>query len=76
MGEDVDVADSGVEAIADRDVDKPVFAAERDSGFGAIFGQGEEPFAGAPTHDDAERAIQSIAGAEGAVGGHDEEWVA
>ena len=60
LGQHIDVADAGVEAVADGDIDQPVFAAERDGGFGAVLGQGEEPFARAAAHDDSEGARQGI----------------
>jgi hypothetical protein len=46
LGEDVDVAQVGVDAVGEGDVDDAVLAGEGDGGLGAIAGEGEEPFAG------------------------------
>ena len=50
----VDVAEAGVDAIADRDIHQAVFARERHRGFGALLRQGKEPRARAAAHDDGE----------------------
>jgi hypothetical protein len=54
LGEDVDPAQSGIDAIAYRDIDDPIFSRERHGGFGALLGQGEEPRAGAASHHNRE----------------------
>ena len=46
LGEDVDVAEVGVDAVGEGDVDDAVLAGERNGRLGAIAGEGEEPFAG------------------------------
>ena len=43
------------ETIADRNVHQTVFAPQRHRRFGAFFGQGKQPGAGASTHDNGER---------------------
>ena len=45
LGQDVDLLDSGVEQIAQNEIDDFVFAAERDAGFGAIGRNLSQPFA-------------------------------
>ena len=42
LGECVDACEARVQAVADGYVDEAVFAADRDGGFGAVFGQGIE----------------------------------
>ena len=42
LGECVDACEAGVQAVADGYVDEAIFAADRDCGFGAVFGQGIE----------------------------------
>lgn len=39
LGEDVDLVDVAVEAVADGDVDEPVVSAEGNGGFGSLFGE-------------------------------------
>ena len=46
LGEDVDVAQIGVDAVGEGDVDDAVLAGEGDGGLGAIAGERKEPFAG------------------------------
>ena len=55
LGEDVDVAQVGVDAVGEGDVDDAVLAGEGDGGLGAIAGEGEEPFAGTTGKQDAKR---------------------
>jgi hypothetical protein len=43
LGEDVDAAEVGVDAVGEGDVDDAVLAAKGDGGFGAIAGEREEP---------------------------------
>ena len=73
LREQVDAADAGVEAIADRDVDEAVFAAQRDGWLRAVLGQREEPLARAATHDDAEGAGKGFTGLGGIFCGHDSQ---
>jgi hypothetical protein len=46
LGEDVDLAQAGVDAVGEGDVDDAVVAAERDCRLGAIAGQWKEAFSG------------------------------
>ena len=39
LGEGVDACEARVQAVADGYVDEAIFAADRDGGFGAVFGQ-------------------------------------
>ncbi len=55
LGEDVDVAQVGVDAVGEGDVDDAVLAGEGDGGFGAIAGEGKEPFAGTTGKQNAKR---------------------
>ncbi len=55
LGEDVDVAQVGVDAVGEGDVDDAVLAGEGDGRLGAIAGQGEEPFAGTTGKQNAKR---------------------
>ena len=54
LGQDVDAAEPGIDAVGNRDVDNPVFAGQRHGRFGAVLGQGEESAPLPATHDDAE----------------------
>ena len=54
LGENVDPAESGIETVADREIDQPVFAAQRDRGFGSLFRQRKKACSRAPAHDDGE----------------------
>ena len=45
LGEDVDVAKVGVDAVGEGDVDDAVLAGEGNRGLGAIAGEGKEPLA-------------------------------
>lgn len=47
LGEDVDLVDVAVEAVADGDVDEPVVSAEGNGGFGSLFGERVETSSGA-----------------------------
>ncbi len=55
LGEDVDVAEVGVDAVGESDVDDAVLAGEGYGRLGAIAGEGEEPFAGTTGKQDAKR---------------------
>ncbi len=55
LREDVDVPQAGVDAVRDRNIDDTIFSAERDGGFSAFLGEGEESRTRAATHDDSER---------------------
>ena len=54
----IDRAQSGVEAIADRNIDQAIFSAERHRRLRAILGQRKQPRPGAATHDDGERLLR------------------
>ena len=56
LGQHVDAADAGVQAVADRHVDEAVFPPDRNRGLGAILGQRKEACPGAAAHDDGEGA--------------------
>ena len=55
LGEDVDVAEIGVDAVGEGDVDDAVLAGEGDGRLGAVAGKGEEPFAGTTGKQNAKR---------------------
>ena len=55
LGEDVDVAQVGVDAVGEGDVDDAVLAGEGHGRLGAIAGEGEEPFAGTTGKQNAKR---------------------
>ena len=57
LGEDVDPAQVGVDAVGERDVDDAVDAAEGDGGFGAVAGEGIEPFSRASSQQDSQRVF-------------------
>src|SRR4051812_3430967 len=50
LRQDINRSGTGIEAVADRDVDQPIFAAKRDGRFGTIFGERKQTCAGATTH--------------------------
>jgi hypothetical protein len=51
LGQDEDLIDSRVHAVAQGEVDESIDSAERDGGFGAVLGEGHEPFAPPPGHN-------------------------
>jgi hypothetical protein len=55
LGEDVDVAKVGVDAVREGDVDDAVLAGEGDGRLCAIAGKGEESFAGTTGKQNAKR---------------------
>ena len=55
LGEDVDAAEAGVQAVANRDVYEAVFSTKRDGGFRTFLGERKESGAGTAAHDDGER---------------------
>ena len=55
LGEDVDVAEVGVDAVGEGDVDDAVLAGEGNGRLGAIAGEGEEAFAGTTGKQNAKR---------------------
>ena len=61
LGEDVDVAQVGVDAVGEGDVDDAVLAGERNGRLGAVAGEGEEPFAGATGEQNTERVSHRAA---------------
>ena len=52
---DVDVAEFGVDAVREGEVDDAVLAGEGDGGLGAITGEGEESFAGTTGEENTKR---------------------
>ena len=54
----IDRAQPGVQAIADRDIDQPIFPAERHRRLGTIFRQRKQARPRAAAHDDGERALR------------------
>src|SRR5438105_5024444 len=54
----IDRAQAGVQAIADWNIDDPIFSTERHGRFGAILCQGKQPRAGATAHDDCKRSLK------------------
>ena len=54
LGEDVDAGEPAVEAVADRDVDEPVFTGDRDGRLGPLAGEREQPTAPAAAEDEGE----------------------
>jgi len=54
LGEDVDVAEVGVDAVGESDVDDAVHSAEGDGGLGAIPGERIEALSGAACEKDSE----------------------
>ena len=54
LGEDVDAAKVGVDAVGKSDVDDAVLAAKGDCRFGAIAGEGEESLAGSACQEYAQ----------------------
>ncbi len=70
LGEDVDVAKIGVNAVGEGDVDDAVLAGKRYGRLGAIAGEGEESLAGTTGKQDAKRISHksqtpALRGAEG-----------
>ncbi len=57
-----DPAQTGVEAVADGDVDEAILAGQRHGGLGAIFRQREEAGAGPAAHDDRDDVVRAQAG--------------
>src|SRR6266436_1249907 len=54
----IDRAQAGVQAIADWNIDDPIFSTERHGRFGAILRQRKQPRAGATAHDDCKRSLK------------------
>ena len=61
LGEDVDVAQVGVDAVGERDVDDAVIAAEGDRRLGAVARQGIQAFARAAGQQDSQRVFHRTA---------------
>ena len=55
LGEDIDAAQSRVQAVANRNIHQPVFAAERDGRLRAFLGEREKSGACTTAHDDGQR---------------------
>jgi len=56
LGEDIDGVDSGINEVAENEIDDAVFAAEGDGGFGAFAGERKEAGSFASGEDDAQYA--------------------
>ena len=54
----IDRTKPGVQAVADRDIDDPVFAAQRHRGFRSVLRQWKQTRARAAAHDDGEGALR------------------
>jgi len=52
LGENINLAQAGVDAVADRQVDDPILPRKRNSGLGTILCQRKEPSARAAPHHD------------------------
>ena len=57
LSEHVDAANARIEAIADRNINQPVLAAERHGRLRPFLCQREKPGAGSPSHDDGQSTI-------------------
>ena len=60
LGEDVDVAQVGVDAVGERDVDDAVDAAEGDRRLGAVAGQGIQALPRASRQQDSQRVFHRL----------------
>ena len=56
LGEHIDGVDSGIDEIAQDEIDDPIFAAERDGGLGTFPGKRKEPGSFTAGEDDAQHA--------------------
>jgi hypothetical protein len=54
LGEDVDAAEVGVEAVGESDIDDAIHSPEGDGGLGAVTGKGIEAFSGTACEKDSE----------------------
>jgi len=54
LGQEINALETGVDAIGNRDVDKAIFAAERDGGFTAVAREWKESRALSAAHNDGE----------------------
>jgi hypothetical protein len=52
LGEDVNLTDAGVDAIAEREIDEAELTGKRNGGFGPFFGQRLESFADTTGHEE------------------------
>ena len=68
LGEDVDVAQVGVDAVGEGDVDDAVLAGEGNGRLGAIAGQGKESFAGTTGKQNTERISHILTLSSACVG--------
>ncbi len=64
LGEDVDVAKVGVDAVGEGDVDDAVLAGEGDGRLCAIAGEGEEPFASATGEQNTKGISHSLSNSD------------
>ena len=60
LGEDVDAANPGIDAVGQGEVDDPVQAPEGDGRLGLVPGEGKETLAFAPGHDDGGEFFQLV----------------
>ena len=58
LGQDIDRAQPGVEAVADRNIDDPILAADRHRRLRPIFGQWKQARSGATPHDDGQSPLR------------------
>src|SRR5215472_16490007 len=57
LSQDVDLAQTRIDAVGERDIDNPVMPAERNSGFGAIARQRKQPLPGPARQQYAQRIL-------------------
>ena len=62
LREHVNAANPGIQAVANRDIDKAVFTTERDGRLRSLFRQREESGAGSSSHDDGQSALDGDSG--------------
>jgi hypothetical protein len=62
LGENVDLANVGIQAVADGDIDQSVLAGQRDGGLGALVREGEKARALSSAHNDGESSFQMTGG--------------
>src|SRR5437667_2542132 len=58
LRQQIDRAQPGVQAVADRNINNAILAAERNSRFSAIFCEGEQTRARTAAHDDRQRSLK------------------
>jgi hypothetical protein len=60
LREEDDLVDPGVHAVAEGEVHEAIDPAERDSGLGAILGEGHEPLPSSSGHDKRKRVFHVL----------------